>query len=282
MKQNIRLSMFALCLLVFTSTKQTFALENNRFRQQPPDVDTASSMAARINAHREEAGLPPYEPNDALTNAAQIVADHMAATEFISHYDSTGASPSQRAVQAGYADHVTEIIYGGFGGADAAWTYWMENELHHSLILSEDYHEIGVGMAVGLDSGRAYWSIMLGTGRPLEKSSTAEAIPPGTVTKLPGSTSTAVPLPSPTADRQPTETPAEETTIALTSLETGGLDGSQGALLAPDNGINPTPAKPADPDSDESPWLILAAAATILAGIVFFYFPRARWARPSS
>jgi len=282
MKQNIRLSMFALCLLVLASAKQTFALDNNRFGHQQPGADTAKGMATRVNAHREEAGLTPYVLNDALTSAAQQVADHMAATEFTSHYDGNGANPSQRALQAGYTDHVTEIIYGGFGGAEAAWTYWKDNELHHDLIVSEDYHEFGVGMAVGVESGRMYWAVMLGTGLPEEKPLTAVTpIIPGTVTKLPGA-ATAVPTPAATSDQSAAETTATDTTVTLTALDNGRANDNAGTLGSPDDGTTPAPAKPANEDTEDSPWMIVAAALTILAGVVFFYFPRARWARSSS
>lgn len=281
MKQNIRLSMFALCLLVFTSAKQTFALDNNRFGHQEPVTDTAEDMAARINAHRQDAGLPHYVPNNTLAGAAQTVADHMAAAEFTSHYDGNGANPSQRALQAGYTDHVTEIIYGGFGGADAAWTYWSENDLHNDLLLSEDYREFGVGMAVGA-SGRAYWAIMLGTGEPTAKPTTSATIVPGAVTKLPGTATTAVPSPAPTASQSPTEVPTIDSAVALTSLESSGPDNSASSTAATDNNTAPSPAKPANQEADDSPWMIVAAALTILAGVIFFYFPRARWARSSS
>jgi len=276
--------MFALCLLILASAKQTFALDNNRFGHQQPDADTPEGMAARVNAHRKETGLPPYALNDALTSAAQQVADHMAATEFTSHYDGNGANPSQRALQAGYTDHVTEIIYGGFGGADAAWTYWKDNELHHDLIVSEDYHEFGVGMAVGVESGRMYWAVMLGTGLPEEKPLTAVTpIIPGTVTKLPGAAATAVPTPATaTSDQSAAETGAADTTVTLTALDNGRANDSAGTGGSSDEDTTPAPAKPASEETEDSPWMIVAAALTILAGVVFFYFPRARWARSSS
>ncbi len=82
----------------------------------------------------------------------------MAATEFISHYDDTGANPQQRAEKAGYDEHVTEIIFGGLGGVDAAWEWWTENDLHHGLLISEDYVEFGVATA----SQRTKWAAILG------------------------------------------------------------------------------------------------------------------------
>lgn len=283
MKQNIRLSLFALFLLLLASAKQTFALDNNLNSLQTSEADTAVDMANRVNDHRAESGLLPYTQNTALVQAAQQVADHMAATEFTSHYDAEGSSPSQRALQRGYTDHVTEIIYGGFGGVNAAWEWWTENELHDSLLLSTDYHEFGIGRAVGVDSGRVYWAIMFGTGTSADKTGTAvtPAIP-GIVTKLPGTGVTAVPSPSPVAGQTPTQVlAAEDTAVSLTSLESDGtLESAVYIETATGGASTPTTAGSANEAEEDSTWLIVAAALTILFGVVFFYFPRAGQSRP--
>ncbi len=282
MKLNTRLSLFALSLLLLAPTKQTFALDNIRIGWQDSETDTAVAMAQRVNTHRQEIGLPAYAVNEALTRAAQEVADHMAATEFTSHYDGNGANPSQRALQAGYEDHVTEIIYGGFGGSDAAWQWWSENDLHYGLIISEDYHEFGVGMAVGQESGRAYWAIMFGTGLPVKESvSTVTPSVPPTETKLTGTTATAVPSPVPTASEAPTLLPdANNSTVALTMLEEEPNTETNG-MSDEANTLTPSPQPARTQDEEDSTWLIIAAALTIIAGVVFFYFPRARSARSS-
>ena len=282
MKLNTKLSLFALSLLLLAPTKQTFALDNNRIGWQDSETDTAVAMAQRVNTHRQEIGLPAYAVNDALTRAAQQVADHMAATEFTSHYDGNGANPSQRALQAGYEDHVTEIIYGGFGGSDAAWQWWSENDLHYGLIINEDYHEFGVGMAVGHDSGRAYWAIMFGTGLPVKEavSTFTPSVPPAE-TKLTGTTATAVPPPVPTASEAPTLLPdATNSTVALTMLEENPNNETNGVSDEPNN-LTPPPEPAYSQDEEDSTWLIIAAALTIIVGAVFFYFPRARSTRSS-
>lgn len=281
MKQNIWLSLFALSLLIFLPTKQIFALETSKLGWQDTENNSAALMAERVNEHRQEAGLPPYTSNLALLQAAQKIADHMAATEFISHHDGDGANPNQRAERFGYADHVTEIIYGGFGGADAAWEWWMTNELHQGLILSQEYYELGVGMAVGVDSGRLYWAIVFGTGQPLAEEPQVMATSPSNLTKLPTTATTAVPSPSPTADQTPTEVAAilagetpvrpEENDI-ITIAEMASAEEQIDLTMTP-AGIS------SQTGTSQDTWLIIAAAATILFGILLFYFPRVGWPR---
>jgi uncharacterized protein YkwD len=286
MKSNILLLTFALFLLIMAMTKQTFALDNSNISGRYQDLDSATDMIILMNNYRQEAGLSPYVLNDSLNNAAQRVADHMAATEFTSHYDADGASPSKRALQAGYDDHVTEIIYGGFGGGAAAWEWWMTNETYTGLILSQDYHEFGVGMAVGAESERFYWAIMFGAGVPTavtnDRPSPAAA---GIVTKLPASEETAVP--SPTIALIVGPAPTEVFINATLSPLTDQPDNLLPTLINADSAeavdtIMPhSTATPAPTGSDgESPWLVIAAAITILAGIIIFYFPRLAWTRP--
>jgi uncharacterized protein YkwD len=282
MKLNIRLSLFALLLLLVMPTKQIFALNASREGWQQIETDSAETIAVRINAHRQRAGLEPYSTNQALLQAAQKIADHMAATEFISHFDGDGANPNSRAAQFGYADHVTEIIYGGFGGSDAAWEWWMANELHEALILSQDYYEMGVGVAMGAESDRLYWAVVFGTGLPAKEDPTPLAIAPSSLTKLPPNVTTAVPSPSPTAEQLPTETAvAAHSETAIPTSDTGSAQSSQDEAALPSNLGTPTQVQDetARGIGPQDTWLILAAAVTIFFGIILFYFPRAGWSR---
>ena len=277
MKPHIWLLLFALSLLFFLPTKQTFALEPGRSSWLETEEYSAALMADRVNEYRRLAGMPPFADHPALWLSAQKIADHMAATEFISHFDGDGANPNSRAEQFGYTNHVTEIIYGGFGGADAAWEWWMANALHESLILSKDYHELGVGMATGVDSGRVYWAIVFGSGLPTADEPEATATSPIHLTKLPTSATMAVPsLPPNPTETTPaivTETPtefaeADDQVISVTEIAPAAID--------------PTATPPetaAQTSHSQDTWLIIAAAATILCGILFFYFPRIGWSR---
>ena len=262
--------MFALWLLS-ASSKQTFALGERSIAAQDSvpttTPETAVIMVERINDYRTELGLPAYYQDETLIQASQWVVDTMAVTEFISHFDDTGANPQQRAEKAGYDEHVTEIIFGGFGGSDAAWEWWTENDLHHTILTSEDYVEFGVATAVS-EQGRQFWAIMVGagdghygSGLPLENNNPAD-----TVTKLPSATSTievtAVATDSPTAQPDATATTEQITLVTNpTNIDTT-VTNAANAENTPSSAL------------EESSWLIVAAVATIIIGIAIFYFPR--------
>ncbi len=278
MKQKILLTMFALWLLSGASSKQIFALgkDPSAAQDSAPTTtpETAVRMSERINNYRTELGLPTYYLDHSLSQASQWVVDTMAATEFISHYDESGANPQQRAEKAGYDQHVTEIIYGGFGGADAAWEWWQENELHHDLITSEDYVGFGVATAISEQSGRQYWAIMFGFGDGQYETETSTSIHEGndSVTKLPPATSTSEAtavsptstaiLPEPTAT---TEQVALVTEVSPTNPATSAQN-QPTIINEADTSLNNS--------SQESRWLIIAAIATIVFGVAVFYFPK--------
>ena len=279
MKQIILLTMFALWLLPTMPSKQIFALDEHSSAvqdlEESKSQETAVHMSERINNYRTELDLPAYYPDQTLTQASQWVVNTMAATEFISHYDENGANPQQRAEKAGYDEHVTEIIYGGFGGADAAWEWWMENELHHGLIISEDYVEFGVATAVNQQSGRQYWAIMFGFGDGQYETDGPTAGHEGdidVVTKLPPATSTSeVTAVSPTSTATQPDPTATSEQIAM-ATETEPIDPPRSETIVEND--SSAPDTTGLHSIEESKWLIIAAVATIVFGIAVFYFPK--------
>lgn len=275
MKQKILLLMFALWLLTAIPSKQIFALGEKSYAAQnstpTTTQETAVHMTERINNYRTELDLPVYYQDEKLAQASQWVVDTMASTEFISHYDEAGANPQQRAEKAGYDEHVTEIIFGGFGGSDAAWEWWTENDLHHDLLISEDYIEIGVATAVSEQSGRQYWAIMFGFGDgQYESDNSSNNHTNEIVTKLPPTTETAevtaVSATSTATQPDPTATSEQIALVTDTASTNSNIT---------DNKPNPNEANPSAYNSlGESSWLIIAAFATIFLGIAVFYFPR--------
>ncbi|MBE2222327.1 MAG: hypothetical protein IAF02_12340 [Anaerolineae bacterium] len=273
MKQNIWLMMFALWLLLGVSSKQIFALGGSPLAAQDPTPtsppETAVHMKERINNYRTELGLPAYYQDEKLAQASQWVVDTMVATEFISHYDDTGANPQQRAEAAGYTEHVTEIIYGGVGGADAAWEWWFANELHHGLLISEDYVEFGVATAINPQSGRQYWAVMFGfgDGQYAADDLSNHENEAGVVTKLPSATSTsAVTAVAPTSTAEEPSPTATSAQVALVDTEpTNPTTENSSGTSTNNTSLN---------SLEESRWLIIAALATIIISIAVFYFPR--------
>ncbi|PID87274.1 MAG: hypothetical protein CSB13_00190 [Chloroflexi bacterium] len=278
MKQEVLLTIFALWLLLGAPSKQIFALGENPSAAQDSvptaTPETAVHMSERINNYRTERGLPAYYLDHSLSQASQWVVDTMAATEFISHYDESGANPQQRAKKAGYDQHVTEIIYGGFGGAEAAWEWWHENELHHDLIISKDYVELGIATAVSEQSGRQYWAVMFGVGDGQYETETS--------TNTHDESEAATKRPPTVSTSEVTAVPPVSTAI----LSTPTAITEPAALAVDSTPTNPTPSTQNQPtviqktetapqnSMQETKWLIIAAIATIVLGIAVFYFPK--------
>lgn len=277
MKQKILLTMFALWLLITVSSKQIFALAEIQTATQDATPTTtpatAVSMADRINNYRTDLDLPAFYQDQALTQASQWVVDTMVATEFISHYDENGANPQQRAEKAGYNEHVTEIIFGGLGGAEAAWAWWIENELHHGLLTSEDYVEFGVATTVHEQSGRQYWAIMFGFGDgqyETDEGANSNNSETDTSTKLPSATATSAATAVPTLTMQPSPTVTSEQENALIPDDDSAYPGSSNDNHGNESGTNGANSN----TLEENKWLIIAAAGTIIFSIAVFYFPR--------
>lgn len=140
----------------------TLALPSAAAAATKPPTEIQTTVQS-INRLREEANLPLYVPEEKLMKVAQGHAEYMAETTYVSHYGRHESRANDRAVIAGYDAHVSEIIFGGSADLSAVLAWWSESAVYRPLMLSERYHEIGVGLAYATD-GRAYWAIVLGEG----------------------------------------------------------------------------------------------------------------------
>jgi uncharacterized protein YkwD len=111
-----------------------------------------------VNAARVADGKQPLAYNGALTAAAQSYAQLMANTGCFSHTCPPVTYFVDRVVQAGYSpwSYLGENIAGGQQTADEVFEAWMNSSGHRSNILSANYADIGVGMALGGYFG-IYW-----------------------------------------------------------------------------------------------------------------------------
>ncbi len=185
----------------------------------------AAYLFEQINALRQSVGLPPYLYNVHLATAAQAHSDDMAAQQYVTHQGSDGLTARERALAAGYpaGGVASENIYGGMGGPESAFNWWLESPVHYEQLTATYFAEIGIGVATGGD-GWAYYTLVFGmppggpptlTPEPTAPPPTATPIPPpATVTPpspavtLPPVTvvvvvplgSTATPDPTPTSD----------------------------------------------------------------------------------
>lgn len=100
-----------------------------------------------INQARADAKLPALTLDSRLTAAAQAHSEDMACNNFRSHTGSNGSSISMRVANQGYAGScVLETIYSG-GGAQSAFNWWMNDQLHRDALLDPNLAEVGIGHA---------------------------------------------------------------------------------------------------------------------------------------
>jgi hypothetical protein len=123
-------------------------------------------ILARINALRQQNGLPPLDLSSTLTASAQRHSDDMARTGNIDHTGSDGSSIESRIREAGYGHWRDfgiwgENIYGGqLANVDAAWDFWSNSQVHRANILKPRYREIGIG--VGRSDNGTYYTLNFG------------------------------------------------------------------------------------------------------------------------
>ena len=129
-------------------------------------TDPAAEMLARINAVRVAQGMPPYALSDKLAVAAQAHSKDMAANAKVDRTGSDGSTPKSRILNAGYGQWtigpvIDEAIYGGTGGTQGAFDWWMGADADKRRILSDRFREVGIG-ATTASNGWTYWTLDLG------------------------------------------------------------------------------------------------------------------------
>ena len=128
----------------------------------PADVDAMKQdIVDRTNALRKENDVAALRVNDKLMQAAQIRADEMAASSVYSHTRPDG----RRNISVTDCPYVGENIHriadwalqGKSVSEVAVWS-WNLSSGHRDNLLEQNYAEIGVGLARGVnDNGEACW-----------------------------------------------------------------------------------------------------------------------------
>ncbi len=118
------------------------------FTVNPSNVN---DVVTAVDAYRAKNGLPPYNVNAQLTQAAQSHSEDMACNNLFVHTGSNGSTPSSRVAAAGYsASNVTENVYGSFppltGQGAVSWWATDQTDPNHNLnLISTKFLDIGVG-----------------------------------------------------------------------------------------------------------------------------------------
>jgi uncharacterized protein YkwD len=104
----------------------------------------------RVNAERRKAGRRPLALDARLDEAAERHAEDMLARDYFAHESPEGKTVRQRAVAAGYDwQAIGENIAEGQLSVDQVMQGWMESPHHRDNILSRDFTQLGVGLAMG-------------------------------------------------------------------------------------------------------------------------------------
>lgn len=127
-------------------------------------ADEKQWLHAQINALRAQLGLHGYVWNNQLAAAAQQQSDYMASTGHVSHQQSNGSTPTDRARANGYTGSwVIENIYGGMmATSNDAWAFWTTSSVHYAGLVNANTNEIGIGVASS--SLGQYYTLVFGRG----------------------------------------------------------------------------------------------------------------------
>lgn len=137
----------------------------------------ATDIIAQVNSLRASKDLPPYQLNSILMSIAETQAEYISSTGTLTRFDSGGFSPYQRAVTAGYAvagdlsigGLFFENLHSGVGeSSEQVVNVWKESADSLNAMLSPDFKDIGVGLAVA--NSLTYYVLDVGA-------STGETIP---------------------------------------------------------------------------------------------------------
>lgn len=120
------------------------------------------TMLNYVNIERSDTTADPLSLNSDLSLAAQWHAESMLHEDYFSHTGSDGSQPKDRIEETGYLEgsmswSVGENIAEGQTSIMNVMDTWMDSPAHKDNILSEDYAELGVGIACGETINDCYW-----------------------------------------------------------------------------------------------------------------------------
>lgn len=131
----------------------------------PDDLAFEGAVADLINQHRAANGLPALTLVPELTQAARRHSQDMATQRFTAHTGSDGSDGAGRMRDAGYNWAAwDEVIGWGFTDPASVVDWWMNDEFHRPVLLSDKFAELGVGYYRDADSEWThYWTVNFGT-----------------------------------------------------------------------------------------------------------------------
>ncbi len=124
----------------------------------------AYQLIDAVNRFRADHGLPAFQVNGLLMQAATAHANWMDATGSFGHTGEGGSSIRQRAEAVGFRGYIYETISGGSSEfVDVNWAvhWWSNSTVHRNIMLSNNT-QVGAGVAGG-NGSRTVFVMMVGT-----------------------------------------------------------------------------------------------------------------------
>jgi uncharacterized protein YkwD len=123
-----------------------------------PEPNVRTALRCLVNATRQQHGLSTLRSSSRLNAAADRHSADMVARGYFAHVTPEGASVTDRIRATGYLGGsgdwaLGEDIGWGTGSAstpDSIFRAFMNSPPHRRVILSRDFHEIGVGVSAGV------------------------------------------------------------------------------------------------------------------------------------
>jgi len=124
-----------------------FARETTDLRDRD---EVSREMLVQVNAARKSAGLKPLRLDSVLAKAAQRHAEDMLKRGYFDHRSPAGTTVRERSTAAGYRwAAIGENIAFGQTSVDEVVETWLGSPGHRKNILSPNFSELGVGLALG-------------------------------------------------------------------------------------------------------------------------------------
>ena len=125
---------------------------------------SAYQLIDAVNRFRADNGLPAFQVNGLLMQAATAHAGWMDTTGNFGHTGEGGSSIRQRAEAAGFRGYIYETIAGGspeFVDFNWAVHWWSNSTVHRNIMLSNNT-QVGAGVAGG-NGSQVVFVMMVGT-----------------------------------------------------------------------------------------------------------------------
>lgn len=130
---------------------------------------TPNQVISQTNGARAEAGVPPLESNDQLTQAAVAKAQDMLQDQYWAHIAPDGTEPWAFIEAAGYRYSTAgENLGRDFTQTESLIQAWLASPTHRDNLLHPKYSDIGVAVVDGFLDGAQTSLVIQLFGHPLE------------------------------------------------------------------------------------------------------------------